>query len=56
MSKIIQINMKIDKKDLKTIDDKARRYGLSRSSMLKIFALNFELSYETLGEFRRPVI
>lgn len=43
-----QINIKINKKDLNFIDAKAERYGISRSSLLKIFALNGELSVANL--------
>jgi len=45
-----QINVRVAKTDLKIIDDKAKRYGMSRSSLLKYLALNTELSYETRGE------
>jgi len=31
-----QINIKINKRDLKFIDAKAERYGISRSSLLKL--------------------
>ena len=39
-----QINIKICESDLRLIDEKARRYGLTRSSLIKLFALNGELS------------
>jgi len=51
---IVQINIKIDKRDLKLIDKKARRTGLSRSSLMKTLALNAEPSYELLGKMRTP--
>ena len=38
-----QINVKVNKTDLDFIDAKARRYGISRSSLLKVMALNAEL-------------
>ena len=43
--------------DLKFIDAKAERYGISRSSLLKIFALNGELSVANLDrdKLRLPV-
>ena len=52
-----QINLKINKRDLKFIDAKADRYGISRSSLLKIFALNGELSVANLDrdKLRLPV-
>ena len=52
-----QINIKINKRDLKFIDAKAERYGISRSSLLKIFALNGELSVANLDrdKLRLPV-
>jgi hypothetical protein len=55
-NKVHQINIKIDEKDLEFLDAKARRYGLSRSSMIKSMALNAELSYELLGKLRTPII
>jgi len=52
-----QINIKINKRDLKFIDAKAERYGISPSSLLKIFALNGELSVANLDrdKLRLPV-
>jgi predicted DNA binding CopG/RHH family protein len=47
---VTQINLKIAKTDLKIIDEKARRYGMTRSALIKYLALNTELSYETRGE------
>ena len=45
-----QINVKVNKTDLDFIDAKARRYGLSRSALLKIMALNGELSVQNLDK------
>lgn len=39
-----QINLKIKESDLRLIDEKARRYGLTRSALIKLFVLNGELS------------
>ena len=39
-----QINLKINESDLRLIDEKAKRYGLTRSSLIKLFAINGELS------------
>ena len=39
-SVIHQINIKVDSKDLALIDAKAARYGISRSAMIKLFAIN----------------
>ena len=44
------INFKVDDDDLAFIDAKAKRYGLSRSSLLKIMALNGELSVQNLDK------
>jgi len=41
---IHQINIKVDADDLLYIDAKAKKYGLSRSAMIKYFALNAELT------------
>jgi len=52
-----QINIKINKRDLKFIDAKAERYGISRSSLLKLMALNGELTVKNLDreKLRLPV-
>jgi len=49
-----QINIKINSSDLKKIDEKAKKYGISRSSMMKYFALNAELTYEIRGHIKTP--
>ena len=54
MSKIHQINIKVDEKDLEFIDAKAARYGLSRSAMIKYFALNAEFSIDMQEQLRKP--
>jgi len=56
LPQIQQINIKIDSEDLKFIDSKARRYGLSRSSMIKYMALNAELSVDMQEQLRKPRI
>ena len=43
--KVHQINIKISEKDLTSIDQKAKRYGISRSAMLKMFGLNAEMNF-----------
>jgi len=43
--KVHQINIKISEKDLTFIDQKAKRYGISRSAMLKLFGLNAEMNF-----------
>ena len=45
-----QINVKVNKTDLNFIAAKAKRYGLSRSALLKIMALNGELSVQNLDK------
>lgn len=47
---VVSVNMKIARTDLRLIDEKAKRYGMSRSALFKYLALNTELSYETRGE------
>jgi len=51
-----QINIKVSEEDLKFIDAKAKRYGLSRSSMIKYFALNADFSIEMSEQLRKPRI
>jgi predicted DNA binding CopG/RHH family protein len=51
-----QVNIKVSEEDLRFIDAKAKRYGLSRSSMLKLFALNAELSIDITESLRIPKI
>jgi len=43
--KVYQINIKIEEDDLIKIDAKAKRYGLSRSAMLKLLGLNAEINF-----------
>jgi len=43
--KVYQINIKIEEDDLIKIDAKAKRYGLSRSAMLKLLGLNAEIDF-----------
>ena len=51
-----QINLKINESDLRLIDEKAKRYGLTRSSLIKLFAINGELSINIdRNNLRRPV-
>jgi hypothetical protein len=51
-----QINIKINEFDLKRIDEKAKRYGLTRSSLIKLFALNGELSINIdRNNFQKPI-
>jgi len=49
-----QINIKVDEKDLRKIDKKASKYGLSRSAMIKLFALNAEMKVIMSGELKQP--
>ena len=35
-----QINIKVDERDLALIDAKADKLGISRSAMIKLFAIN----------------
>jgi predicted DNA binding CopG/RHH family protein len=49
-----QINIKVSSDDLQYIDAKAKRYGLSRSAMIKVFALNAEMKVIMSGELRQP--
>jgi len=53
----LQINLKINESDLRLIDQKATRYGLSRSALIKIFAINGELSINIdRDNLRMPII
>jgi|TARA_R110002020_G_scaffold470175_1_gene695825 hypothetical protein len=45
-----QINVKVNKTDLDFINAKARRYNISRSALMKIAALNVELTVEQLDQ------
>jgi predicted DNA binding CopG/RHH family protein len=51
---IHQINIKVDKKDLDFIDAKASKYGLTRSALIKFFALNGDFTVEMAQQLRRP--
>jgi hypothetical protein len=50
-----QINIKVNELDLKVIDEKARRYGVSRSCLMKMFALNGELSINICKKITMPI-
>jgi hypothetical protein len=52
--KVNQINIKVDADDLLYIDAKAKKYGLSRSAMIKYFALNAELTITMQEQLRKP--
>jgi len=49
-----QINIKVSSEDLEYIDAKAKRYGLSRSAMIKLFALNADMKVIMSGELKQP--
>jgi len=51
-----QINIKVDTDDLSFIDTKAKRYGLSRSAMIKLFALNAEMNVSVPSKLQKPKI
>jgi hypothetical protein len=53
-NRIYQINIKVDADDLAYIDAKAKRYGLSRSAMIKFFAINAEFSIKMQEQLRKP--
>jgi hypothetical protein len=53
-SVIHQINIKVDQKDLALIDAKAARYGISRSAMIKLFAINGELTVDMAQSLQKP--
>jgi hypothetical protein len=51
-----QINLKIKESDLRLIDEKARRYGLTRSALIKLFVLNGELSINIdRNDLQKPI-
>jgi len=52
---IHQINIKVDEKDLALIDAKADRIGISRSAMIKNFAINGELTVQMAQQLQKPV-
>ena len=51
-----QINIKVSDEDLAYLDAKAKRYGLSRSAMIKYFALNGEFTFRMEEQLRHPKI
>ena len=51
-----QINIKVSDEDLAYLDAKAKRYGLSRSAMIKYFALNGEFTSRMEEQLRHPKI
>ena len=51
---IHQINIKLDEKDLALIDAKADKLGISRSAMIKLFAINGDLTVDMQQQIKRP--
>jgi len=49
-----QINIKVDERDLALIDAKAGKLGLSRSAMIKLFAINGDLTVDMQQQIKRP--
>lgn len=49
-----QINIKISKNDLKAIDEKAFRWGLTRSAYIKLASINANLDITLPGNFKKP--
>ena len=54
--RVHQINIKVYEEDLAYLDAKARRYGLSRSALIKYFALNGEFTTKMEDQLRHPII
>ena len=54
--RIHQINFKVNEEDLAYLDAKAKRYGLSRSALIKYFALNGEFTTKMEDQLRHPII
>ena len=48
------VNFKVDDEDLAYLDAKAKRYGLSRSRMIKVLALNGEITVSMQEQLRVP--
>jgi len=49
-----QINIKVDERDLALIDAKADKLGISRSAMIKLFAINGDLTVDMQQQVKRP--
>ena len=49
-----QINIKVDERDLALIDAKADKLGISRSAMIKLFAINGALTVDMQQQIKRP--
>ena len=48
-----QINIKVDERDLALIDAKADKLGISRSAMIKLFAINGDLTVDMQQQIKR---
>ena len=48
-----QINIKVDEWDLALIDGKADKLGISRSAMIKLFAINGDLTVDMQQQIKR---
>ena len=49
-----QINIKVDERDLALIDAKADKLGISRSAMIKLFAIYGDLTVDMQQQIKRP--
>jgi len=50
----MQVNIRVSEEDLAYIDAKAKRYGMSRSSLVKYLALNGEFTIEMQEQIKHP--
>jgi len=49
-----QINIKVDDDDLAYLDAKAKRLDMSRSGMIKVLALNGEITVSMAEKLKHP--
>jgi hypothetical protein len=48
------INFKVDIEDAEYLSAKAKRLGMSRSRMIKVLALNGEITFSMAEKLRKP--
>jgi len=53
-AKDFQVNIRVSEEDLEYIDAKAKRYGISRSALIKYLALNGEFTVSMQEQLRKP--
>lgn len=52
---LVNVTIRFNKHDLAYVDQKATRYGMTRSAFIKFLSLNGELTVDMPSELRKPL-